>query len=209
MNEKRRTRNESFLEDRQYGHPHRLLLRLLVALRLLRQHEGRRDRGEARPYRDVAADPAGGGVQDHRRSAAADDSVEGQLFRARPRAQRAPAQGAVQAAHPVPDRHHRAGARLLLGGGQGPGAGEEAGAGALPRLLRRGPRHLQPGSDRQRRRQARRGQGRAHAGAQRPRREGATQDRSGRGHRARRVRFALHRRGRRAVLGLGPPRAGG
>ena len=68
---------------------------------------------------------------------------------------------------------HRAGARLLLGGRQGPGAGEETRAGALSRLLRRGPRHLQPGGDRQRRRQARRGQGRADAGAQRSRGQGA------------------------------------
>ena len=67
------------------------------------EHEDRRAGGEARPRGDLAADPARRGVQDQRPAAAADDPAQGQLHRARPRAQRAAAQGAVQAADEIPD----------------------------------------------------------------------------------------------------------
>ena len=89
-----------------------------------------------------------------------------------------------------------------------PALAKTARAGALPRLFRGGPRHLQPGGDRQGRRRSWAWTRASSRRRSTTRRQGAAADRGGCGDRARRVRLTLHRGGRRAVLGLGPARPG-
>ncbi len=84
-----------------------------------------------------------------------------------------------------------------------PGRSENTGPGTLPRLLRRRPRHIQSGSHRQCCRQTRPRQGSRDTGNQRSGSQGATEGRSRCRNRTRHLRFTVHHRRRRTVLGFG------